>query len=158
MSKVHVAAVAVALGAFGVAANALAGNESAQKTYLLKANLTVHQERQANDATRASGVFTATLSLSGKKGTFLWKLTFKHLSGRATAAHVRLGAPGKAGPIAIPLCAPCTADAHGSYTGPLGANRALLTALLHGGSYASVQTKKNPHGEIRGQIKVAGTK
>lgn len=159
MSKHHVAAAAVALALFAAAATALAGNATAQKTYLLRATLdTRHETPPAKDAQGASGVFTATLTLSGKKGTFLWKLTFKNLSGPAIAAHVHIGAPGKAGPIAIPLCGRCTAAAHGSYTGPIGANPTLLKALLHGGAYANVHTKKNPNGEIRGQIKVTGTR
>jgi hypothetical protein len=80
-------------------------------------------------------------------------LTFKNLSGSATAAHVHLGPPGTAGPIANPLCAPCKPNSHNSFSGPIGGNVRLLHALLGGAAYANVHTNLNPQGEIRGQIK-----
>ncbi len=79
------------------------------------------------------------------------------MSGPATAAHVHLGPPGTAGPIAIPLCAPCKANSHGSFTGPIGGNVRLLHALLGGAAYVNVHTRLNPQGEIRGQIKATPT-
>ena len=158
MSKHKFAAATVALAAVAGAPYAVAAGSAAKKTYPLKATLsTRHATPPAKDASGAGGAFSATLTIAGKKGTFLWKLSFKNLSGRAMAAQVQLGAPGKSGPVAIPLCRRCTEGAHGSYTGPLGANHALVTALTHGGAYVNVLTKKNPKGEIRGQIKV-GTK
>jgi hypothetical protein len=156
LSKHNLAAATVALAAVAVAPFAVAAGGAAKKTYPLKATLDARQAiPPAKDARQAGGVFSATLTVAGKQGTFLWKLSFENLSGRAMAAQVQLGAPGKSGPIAIPLCQRCTAGAHGSYTGPIGANRALLTALTHGGAYVNVLTKKNPKGEIRGQIKVS---
>ena len=40
-----------------------------------------------------------------------WKLTFAKLSGAATAAHIHLGAKGKAGNVLVALCGPCTSGA-----------------------------------------------
>ena len=155
MSKNKVAAATLALAAVAAGPYAAAADSAAKKTFPLKATLTARQTVPlAKDATGASGVFSATLTMAGRKGTFLWKLSFKNLSGRPMAAQVQLGAPGKSGPVAIPLCRRCTVGAHGSYTGPLGANPALVRALTHGGAYVNVLTKKNPKGEIRGQIKV----
>jgi len=85
-------------------------------------------------------------------GTLAWVLTFSHLSGSATAAHLHVGPPGKAGPVAIPLCGPCKSPDKGSFSGPIGGNAQLLGALLHGGAYVNVHTKLNPGGEIRGQL------
>ncbi len=101
---------------------------------------------------RAAGTFRAALTVSGTKGTLAWHLAFAHLSGPATAAHVHLGAPGKAGPVAIPLCGPCTSGEHGVFKGPIGGNATLLRAILDGGTYVNVHTKLNPAGEIRGQV------
>src|SRR5438034_9657157 len=60
----------------------------------------------------ASGRFTATLT-----GTTLkWRLTFTHLSGLASAAHIHKGVRGKSGPVFVSLCGPCTSPATGTAT------------------------------------------
>lgn len=126
---------------------------TAAKVYRLSATMTPGADvPKPKDATRAAGTFAATITLHGTTGTLSWVLTFSHLSGPATAAHVHVGPPGKAGPIAIPLCAPCKSPNKGSFTGPIGASIQLLDALLHGGAYVNVHTTLNPGGEIRGQI------
>ena len=128
------------------------------KSYALKATLSTAQEApRAKDAASGASSFSTTITLKGKGGTLAWHLSFKHLSGPATAAHVHLGPPGTAGPIAIPLCASCKANSHGSFAGPIGGNVRLLHALLGGGAYVNVHTKLNPQGEIRGQIKATPT-
>jgi hypothetical protein len=112
-----------------------------------KANLDTRQEvpKESGASIRAGGSFSATVT--GTKMT--WKLTFKHLTGAATAAHVHSGAKGKAGPVIIPLCGPCTSPASG--TAHISA--AIAKALQSGNTYANVHTAKNPNGEIRGQVK-----
>jgi uncharacterized cupredoxin-like copper-binding protein len=129
----------------------------APKTYELSATLSAREDvphpnipARARDA---SGRFEATMTLRGNEGTLAWRLTFAHLSGPATAAHIHLGAPGKAGPVAIPLCGPCSSPAHGTFHGPIGANAQLLHAILAGDTYVNVHTKLNPAGEIRGQVR-----
>jgi hypothetical protein len=92
----------------------------------------------------ATGRFTATLS--GSKLT--WKLTFKRLTGQATAAHIHIGAKGKAGPVAVPLCGPCKSPVQG--TAVLKAS--VISAMKKGNAYVNVHTLKNAAGEIRGQI------
>jgi hypothetical protein len=77
-----------------------------------------------------------------------WKLTFSGLTGPATAAHIHLGAMGKAGNVAIPLCAPCKSGVHGKAT----LSASLKRALAHHKLYVNVHTAKNPNGEIRGQL------
>ncbi len=152
-------AALVAVPLLGAAGFALAGGRTTPtKSYLLKANLIAGRETPpVTNAPGANGVFTATLTLSGSKGALTWKLTFRNLTGPALAAHVHLGAPGKPGPVVIPLCGPCHSGAHGVFAGSLSGNSALVKALLHGGAYANVHTKKHPNGEIRGQIRVTGT-
>ncbi len=93
----------------------------------------------------ASGKFTAEV-VAGK--TLKWTLTFSHLSGPATAAHIHLGTKGKSGPVLIPLCGPCKSPVSGS----VKVTDAQMTDLINGKTYVNVHTAKNPNGEIRGQV------
>jgi hypothetical protein len=161
-SKRSVAAAAAAatfvLAVTGLLAASQAGAQPGQFTsvaYLLKATLNGRSEVPSpKDATGAKGTFTAKLTVAGRKSTFVWKLKFSGLSGRAVASHVHYGVAGKAGQIALPLCVPCVSSpSHGEYKGPYVATATFVKAVLHGGAYVDVHTKKNPNGEIRGQVK-----
>lgn len=116
----------------------------------VKTTLRAAQERPKpkGKLARAKGTFTATVSRSGTTGVITWGLTFSKLSGRAIAAHIHSGARGKAGPVIVPLCAPCRGGASGRAT----VSASVLNALESGRTYVNVHTKKNPAGEIRGQI------
>ena len=110
------------------------------------AKLNASQERPLPKATRttASGTFTATLS----GNTLTWKLTFAHLTGAATAAHIHLGAKGKSGAVLVPLCGPCKPQTSGTAK----VTAATINAMAGGKTYVNVHTKKNPNGAIRGQL------
>jgi hypothetical protein len=111
-----------------------------------KAALNVGQEVPHPKGTRvgASGRFTARLT-----GTTLkWKLTFKHLSGSATMAHIHMGVKRKSGSILTPLCAPCSSPVSGTST----LTAAEIRDMKARKTYVNVYTAKNPNGEIRGQI------
>jgi len=60
--------------------------------------------------------------------------------------------PGRSGGVLIPLCGPCRSGVSGAVDVPAAA----LRAILSGGTYVNVHTKKNPPGEIRGQLTVQG--
>ena len=92
----------------------------------------------------ASGRFTATVTGT----TLTWRLTFTHLSGPATAAHIHRGARGVSGPVVVPLCGPCTSPASGT----ANVTQADLKDMLARKMYVNVHTARNPNGEIRGQI------
>ena len=127
------------------------GAKPTRTTYKLNAALNIGQEKPIPKGTKlgASGRFTATLA-----GTALtWRLTYKHLSGPATAAHIHIGARKVAGIVIIPLCTPCTSPA----TGAAGLTADQVKDLLAGKYYVNVHTVKNPGGEIRGQISKAPT-
>jgi hypothetical protein len=130
------ASLAVAALAFGARASSIS----------LHAKLTAKQEvpKQVVKDANAKGTFTGTLV--GRKLT--WKLTFSGLTGPATAAHIHMGAMGKAGNVVVPLCAPCKSGVHGKTT----ISAALKKALAHHKAYVNVHTAKNPNGETRGQI------
>src|SRR5690349_14244025 len=79
-------AAAVTLVAASVAIGA---KPTPTTTSKLKAALNIGQEKPVPKGTKlgASGRFTATL----KGAELTWRLTFTHLSGPATAAHIHMG-------------------------------------------------------------------
>src|SRR4051812_1160507 len=119
----------------------------------LAAPLTKKQVAGTTPRTRGKGSFTATVTRSDTgSATLDWNLAFTGLTGPATAAHVHLGMPGRSGAIVIPLCTSCQSGAKGTADIPASALQALLT----GRTYVNVHTKRNPGGEIRGQLYVQG--
>ena len=100
--------------------------------------------------TRGTGTFTGTLKVvNAKRATLAWKLTFARLTGPAIAAHVHLGAPGKAGKVVVSLCGPCRSGRGGTTR----VSAVAATAMIAGRAYVNVHTKRNPGGEIRGNVK-----
>jgi hypothetical protein len=139
--RLAAAAGVAALAALGAAT---AGAASAAETYDLSAKLTVGAEVPKPVGGSGSGTFTGTLTGTKLKYT----LTFKGLSGPAMQAHIHTGAKGKAGPVIVPLCGPCTSPVKGSAT----LKKAWVSAVEKGGTYVNVHTAKNGGGEIRGQV------
>lgn len=133
-----VVAVSLALAALALAAQA--------NTISVQAKLNAKQEvpAQVVKDTKAKGKFTG--KLVGRRLT--WKLTFSGLTGKATAAHIHMGARGKAGNVLISLCTACKSGVHGTTK----ISAAVKKALAHHKAYVNVHTAKNPNGEIRGQI------
>jgi hypothetical protein len=135
----------VAAGTAALFAAGLGLGASGAGSLELSARLDARHETPApKGASRASGVFTATLN--GRSLT--WRLTFSRLTGRALAAHIHTGRPGVAGPVVVPLCGPCVSGVHKRVT----VTARVRAALLAGGTYVNVHTAKNPAGEIRGQV------
>lgn len=135
------------LGAVGGAATVAAG---AGGTTAVTATLTAKKEVPApTGSPKGAGTFTGTI---GAKRVLTWKLTFKGLTGAAAGAHIHLGAPGKAGPVAVVLCGTVCRSPK---TGRATLTPAQLRAIRAGGAYVNVHTRKNPAGEIRGQIAIA---
>jgi Cu/Zn superoxide dismutase len=116
----------------------------------VKTTLRASQERPKpkGKLAKAKGTFTATVTRTGSTGVVAWRLTFSKLSGKAIAAHIHSGARGKAGPVIVPLCAPCRSGARGRAT----VSASVLDALESGRTYVNVHTTKNAAGEIRGQL------
>ena len=102
------------------------------------ATLNTAQEvpKEKGAPSNAAGTFTATLL-----GTTLkWSLTFSHLTGPATAAHLHLGPTGKSGPVVVALCGPCTSPARGTTK---VASPAVME-FLSGELYVNVHTEEKP--------------
>jgi Cu/Zn superoxide dismutase len=114
-----------------------------------RAALSARQEvPRPRGAARARGSFSVTATKSGATTSLTWRLTFSRLTGRAVAAHIHLGARGRAGRAAVPLCGPCRSGARGRAT----VSGTVLAALEAGRAYVNVHTPRNPAGEIRGQL------
>jgi plastocyanin len=124
----------------------LKARSSAPAPVKLSATLNARQEvpRPKGALAKATGHLTATLT--GQ--TLRWKLTFSNLSGKATGAHIHSGLRGKAGPVLVALCGPCTP----ARSGTAKLTRAQAVAITNGRTYTNVHTAKNADGEIRGQI------
>ena len=95
-------------------------------------------------SSHGKGSFTATAS----HGKLKFTLKFSGLTGAASAAHIHLGAKGKAGPVIIPLCGPCKSPV----TGTVAVTASVLKKIEAGKTYVNVHTAKYPNGEIRGQL------
>jgi CHRD domain len=136
----------------GIGSASWAGSEAAIG---LRATLGAGAEvpKPSGVGTNATGSFTAGLTKKGKAGSLSWRLTFKGLTGSASAAHIHLAKAGVAGPVAVPLCGPCRSGARGTAR----LNAKTTTALLGGRAYVNVHTAKNPAGEVRGQVRKGGT-
>jgi hypothetical protein len=149
MTKV-VGAVAVVIAlAFAGFAFAASQGDSYGVSAKLKASSEVPKPSGVPAA--ATGKFTGTyVELANDKARLTWKLTFSHLSGSAIAAHIHIGKPGKAGPVALALCGPC----HSGQKGKGMLTHAQVAKIEAGAAYVNVHTQKNPGGEIRGQVKV----
>ena len=150
-SSVAACALALVLGVAGAAAS----TRSHATALRMSAPMSAAQEVPAptGDVSAARGTFTATATKSGTGAMLAWQLTFSGLTGRATAAHIHIGARGVAGPVSVPLCGPCEADTTGTAT----VNATVLQALQAGLAYANVHTPTNRAGEIRGQVAVVAT-
>ena len=144
--------IAGGLAALALAVVSAAGAGS-QGAINVKARLTAGQvvPRGTVKLTKGSGLFSGTLTMTDKGYRLTWRLTFSKLSGRATSGYIHQGMPGKHGAALFHLCSPCSSGAHGkAYASP------SQVALMSGGrTYVTVRTRKNPAGEIRGQIAIA---
>ena len=144
--SVFLASVCLSLFAMTVGL-ATAGESSALKVRALP-NAKQEVPPQAFRVSKASGRFFGTLTKTNKGYRLSWQLSFSNLSGKATSAIIHRGRRGKQGATVWILCSPCTSGAHGSaYASP-----GEVGLILQGRTYVNVETKKNPSGEIRGQI------
>jgi CHRD domain len=153
MRKLLTVVCGVALVAAGFTmAFALAAPQ--KDTFKLTANLKARFEvpKPKGVPAGATGAFTGTaVELANTRARVTWRLTFSKLSGRAMAAHIHTGRPGKAGAVMAALCGPCRSGQRGT----AGISHAQLQTIRAGRAYVNVHTAKNAAGEIRGQVKAS---
>ena len=142
-----VARLGVAVAAGCLVATALGSSSGVT----VSARLTAAQEsppQQVRNA-KASGTFSATVRPGSNGYRLVWKLTFAHLTGRATSAYIHQGARRAHGAALLELCSPCKTRAAGAaYLSP-----PELALAQQGLLYVNVRTARNPAGEIRGQLR-----
>jgi hypothetical protein len=149
MRPTFFASVALAVG-LTLAGLTLAAGQA--NTWKLSSTLSASAEvpKPAGVPTGAKGTFTGTAVENTSGGAKLsWQLKFSKLSGAAAAAHIHIGKPGKAGNVMVALCGPCKNGKKGT----ANVTKAQLATIKAGKTYVNVHTKKNPAGEIRGQVK-----
>jgi len=130
------------------------GGSSKSETYSFKAAMTAGVEvpKPKGVPSGAGGSFVAKSTETSSKVTFHWTISYHGLSGKAMAAHVHMGKPGKAGAVVVALCGPC----RNGQSGTAVIASSVEDALEKGGAYVNVHTQKNAAGEIRGQVKLTG--
>ena len=146
MRKKLVPLVALGVTALILSAGAAGGTHATKMKFTAVLNAGQEVPHPAGAMSGASGKFTA--SVTGTKIT--WKLTFAHLTGAATAAHIHAGKKGVPGAVLVPLCGPCKTGVSGTAT----LTSAEIKSMKAGTTYVNVHTAKNPNGEIRGQVKM----
>jgi hypothetical protein len=147
--------LAIAVGAALFAAG-LAFAAQQKDTYKVTANLKARFEVPKPQGVKvgATGLFTGrAVELANDRARLTWRLTFSKLTGRAIAAHIHSGKVGKAGPVMVALCGPCSNGQRGTAT----ISHRQLRAIELGRTYVNVHTVKNAGGEIRGQMKASET-
>ena len=98
---------------------------------------------------QSKGTGTATATLNGDKLTY--DVTYKDLSGPATAAHIHGPAePGANAGVLVPFANPAS-----PIKGTVDLTPQQAADLKAGKEYVNIHTKENPGGEIRGQLKPA---
>ena len=96
----------------------------------------------------SSGSGTGTITVNDDK-TVIGSVTTTGVTG--TMAHIHNGAPGKNGPVVIPL----TKGSDGKWSVPAGAKLtdAQYAAFKDGDLYVNVHSAQHQGGEVRGQLK-----
>ncbi len=98
---------------------------------------------------QTAGTGTASMALDGNKLNY--EITYKDLTGPATAAHIHGPAePGANAGVMVPFANPAS-----PIKGTVNLTPEQVEALKAGKEYVNVHTAQNPGGEIRGQIKPA---
>lgn len=166
LTAVSSALAAAAIVALGIAVAGLASTSSSSgvagttsetttteepKTTKFRAALTARAEVPKPTGVKAGAGGTFKIDLTDSSGSYsiAWTLTYRNLTGRAQAAHIHKGKPGKAGPVVVGLCGPCRSGRKGKAK----VSKTVASAMKAGTAYVNVHTAKNAPGEIRGQIK-----
>lgn len=116
-------------------------------TSTLRASLQVPKPTKVT--ARAKGTFTAELVPAEFGGILKWQLAYSGLTGPVTAARLRIGRPGKAGPVVVTLC---SKGCKSGLSGTVNLIKNGYRQLVYGRVYITLETALNPKGEIRGQL------
>lgn len=112
-----------------------------------------------------AGTGSATVTISDDESTVSWEVTYSGLTADPAAGHIHVGPADDTGPVMIPFASVSATGSSGSFaaadyaTGDgLPADWAgVLDAIRDGNAYVNIHTAANPGGEIRGQLRGAGS-
>jgi CHRD domain-containing protein len=104
---------------------------------------------------QAKGGFTVTVTRSGLATKMRWRFGWYGLSSKVTAAHLHVGAKGKQGGVIVFLCGTAKRPCKNNRGGTTDLSQAQAQALENGNIYVNIHTRKNPAGEVRGQLRPA---
>jgi CHRD domain len=135
-----------ALAATALSAFLFAGVPAFAETVHYTADLSAKSEVPPTDS-KGTGMVDATYDTTSKM--LSWTVTYRDLSGPATAAHFH-------GPAAVGANAPPIVPVSGALTSPIKGTATLTAAQatdLEGGKvYFNIHTAAHKDGEIRGQL------
>jgi hypothetical protein len=141
VTKLYAPLLVVALTGV-LAAGSSAG--STATTWKAKLSPSEVKPKQKVKNTTADGTFAGVSRGNDLKFT----LRFAKLSSPATAAYIGYGKKGRPGNVSLVLCSPCQSPV----VNTAGIYPALVKLLDDHVLFVAVATKKNPNGEIRGQL------
>jgi hypothetical protein len=133
------------LAAVFVGALLLAGAAFARGGNHLTAQLRGPNEVPAAPASNKGRV---EITLQPSAGKVCWQFSISHIDGKGNAAHIHKGAPGKSGPVFIPLGT--TFKREGCTSAPK--SQIAAVAKNPGAFYVNVHNTKHPAGAMRGQL------
>jgi hypothetical protein len=140
-------AAAVAVSTSGTATSAPQPPQLQQPPQRVAARLVPSTMPPARPSVR--GAFKASLQLLPEGAILTWKLVLRGTHGAVSAA-IALGRPPQVGPTLVALCSTCgRSRTRSSFVPP-----PLVDAMLHGGAYITIATRRQPLGVARGQIEV----
>ena len=128
-------------------AGEIRGQLTHQGEISFKADLDGAQETPAV-STNALGTAWAVLSSDMK--SLYYDVTYANLDSTFTAEHIHMGAMGTPGPVVMPLTV-MNNNAMGTWA---SFPDTMLKHLIKEDLYVNVHSKKNPNGEIRGQLEL----
>jgi hypothetical protein len=142
----RIALVVVVLVALASTALSVAASSSRQK---ISAKMTARVAvPKPLGAKKARGKFFAFYTVRKKDVLLKWNLSFSHLTSRATGATLSEGKPGLIGTRITILCKVCKSGKGATTL----MKKSVAKALASGMTYVTLYTKRNPAGELRGQL------
>lgn len=144
---------AVAFAALVVAAAGTArADRTAGSVQTVYAHLDADQQVPSPDGapTGARGMFSGTYN--NRTGILTWRLTWVRVSEPTIDATIHYGRTGRTGRTALTLCKPCHSPASGHSKLASKLAHAILQPKREGLSYVTIETERNPQGEIRGEL------
>ncbi len=130
-------------------------DDNDDKNIVKRSGLTVTTNQENPPVTNSTASGVMNVSYNKKTRILTYDVSWLALSDTITGSHIHGTAPrGANAPVKVPFDIPNKGAKTGSYSGTAAVDGNLIKedSLLKGFYYINIHTKKNPGGEIRGQI------